>query len=163
LKHINEENKKAYPVYCIFIPTGMETTVELEIMDKLKKWGKNTKKNLCVTTWDIGDPSYIQLTKTLGNYNKPAIILTCNPQIMDKSYFLVLDDPDLMKNTEKLTEELPKLFDLLLKGENIEAARQALESHSKSGLQKLLKKVGYLKKLKITVSGFGFTVTINSN
>jgi hypothetical protein len=153
--------KKDYPAYCVYIPTGMDEEFEKPILDKLKKWGNNMGKNLYVAPWNIGDPSYVQLTNRIGFKNRPAIILTDTDIIsLDKySFMLILDDPQLIRDAPKLFGVLPALLDLILRKDYRDATKAAIEARKIAKLKSLSKDIeSVLDKVKITFSWKGVGV-----
>lgn len=146
--------KKDYPAYCIYIPTGMDEEFEKSILDKLMKWGNNMGRNLYVAPWNIGDSSYVQLMNEIGFKNRPAIILTDTDVIDLKkdSFMLILDDPQLIRDIPKLARVLPLLLDLILRKDYNEAVKIAIEAEKISMLKSLSKIFG---NVKITFSWKG--------
>jgi hypothetical protein len=151
-----------FPAYCIYVPSGMEEFFVSDLVERLKIWGTNMGKNLFVGHWDIGAPEFIDLLKKLGLKNRPFLFLTNTNEITDNSYVLSIDDPAIISDIKQLTSLLPHLLDLILIGENAKAAEEALKKKRRKGIRDLLRKVGFGKKFKITVSGFGFSVSMET-
>ncbi len=148
-----------YPVYCIYVPTGMNEEFEKNILAKLQVWGESMGKNLYVAPWNIGDPSYIDLMRKIKFEKRPAIILTDDNEINEDSFLLKLDDPLLIRDVPKLTEILPSLLDLIFRGENMNTAKAAAEAGKIAKLKSISKNLEtLLSKVKLTISWKGLTV-----
>jgi hypothetical protein len=150
----------SYPVYCIYIPSGMERNYEIDMIQRLKVWGTNMGQNVFVADWDIGDPSYRDLIRILGPRNTPMIIFTDKSEIDQNSFILAIDDPKLMKDNDQLCDLLPKLANLIMDGCNQEAVKDAIQKKDKKKLNDVLKAIA---KANFSITAFGVTVSFGKS
>jgi hypothetical protein len=148
-----------YPAYCIYLPTGMSEDFEKEILSKLQAWGDSMGQNLFVAPWNIGDPSYQDLTKNIKFNNRPAIIMMDRNEIQKDSVVLIVDDPILATNASRLTKLLPILLDLILRGENKDAIKKAMQVKQIALIQSLLDPIKAIAgKINITAKWNGISM-----
>ncbi len=149
-----------YSAYCIYIPTGMSNDIEKDILDKLQVWGSTMGKNLFVAPWNIGDPTYGEITKKINFMHKPALILTDTNEINEKSFILILDDPPLVTDVARLTKLLPMLLDFIIRGDHKKVVKEAIEAKQIARIGTILKPIkSAIGKTKITFSWNGATIS----
>lgn len=149
-----------YSAYCIYIPTGMSEDFEKDISAKLQIWGDIMGKNLFVAPWNIGDPTYSEITKRIDFMHKPALILTDTNEINEKSFVLKLDDPLLVTDVARLTKLLPMLLDFIIRGDHKKAVKEAIEAKQSARIKAILEPIkSAIGKTKITFSWNGATIS----
>ena len=147
-----------YPVYCIYIPTGMNIDFEAQVLAKLKQFGESMGKNLFVAPWDVGDPSYIELMRRTGVQKRPSIILT-DSNSPDKNSFMIILDSKLIKNVDELTTILPSIVDLILQGDKKSAIKSSIQAGRGVKLKSLMDHFdSIMKRVKVSFSWNGITV-----
>lgn len=116
-------------------------------------------KNLFVAPWNIGDPSYVALMKTLGFTRRPAIILSDGNQWTPDSFVMKIDDPLLVRNVDRLTSMLPTLLDLILLQQYNRAAKDAISAGRVAQIKSISGDIAnVLSKVKVTFCWKGITV-----
>jgi len=151
-----------FPAYCVYVPSGMEEVFTHELIRNLRVWGRNMGTNLLACYWDIGAPEFRDLMKTVGWKKRPFLFFTNKSEITDSSYILSIDDQELIRDIGELTKLLPQLLDLILIENNVQAAEKALKEKREKGLKNLLRKTRFGKKFKLTISGFGFSASLDT-
>jgi hypothetical protein len=143
-----------YPIYCIYFPSGWGTEAEGNILDALKLWGTSMGKNLYVASWNIQDKSYVDVSKEIGLTKTPAIVLTDSPPHPGwrESLMLVLDDPNLVNDLDKLRPLLTMILQNVLRGGGAESLKQLMKSQDENKIKQYLVK---------TLHGLSFSATIN--
>lgn len=146
-----------YPLYLLFVPTAMSTDNEKKIYERLKEFGTNMGENLCVARIDQRKSEYREFLAKIGKKDplgKPAIIIIDKNEIAPDTLIIRLDEPGIVGNEEKLIELIPKIIDLLLCKEEIEAIKQVVRETKKTQILSALRPAAKLLagvKIKVTI------------
>ena len=155
------EMDPSYPVYCVYIPTGMNADYEVEMIKRLKVWGESMGTNVFVADWDIGHPNYMDLREFIRPSRLPMIFFTDSSKIDSNTFILAVDDPKLMKNNDQLCELLPQLANLIMNKDYAKATKAARETQQKNKFQDIVRRVTG-SKFNVALSGFGVTLSIGN-
>jgi len=119
----------------IFYCRKSDEEFDTKLIKKLKILGKNMKDTLYVIQWDIGNLSFIELLNRINIQNRPAILLTDCPKPDQNSFLIILDEQNLIRNTEKITQIIPPLLDFIYRKNYMDAVKEAAkaEDFSKMG------------------------------
>jgi hypothetical protein len=131
------------------------------MLKRLKVWGESWGQNIFVANWDIGHPNYMKLRKILQPVDLPMILFTDTDEITEESFKLLIDDPALMKQNDRLCELLPKIANLIMNGDHAKAIKEATVKKRKSELRDIIHRVTGAN-FKVTVSGFGASLSIEN-
>lgn len=148
---------EGYPVYCVYVPTGMNQDSESKVLAKLKEWGNIMGNNLLVAPWDVGDPSYRRLVQQFVVRQVPSIILTRSNILDMNSYMVKIDDPSDVNDVEKLIKILPILVNHILGEDSLDLPGLMSEGRGqqvKSFLKPISSTLKRIKRLKISAGGF---------
>jgi hypothetical protein len=140
--------EKTYPAYCFYIPQGFDEDFDVNLLKKLEILGKNMTDTLYVGKWNIGDVSFINLLNRINVQNRPAIILTDCPKPDNNSFMIILDEQNLIKNTEKVTQIIPPLLDFIYRKNYKDAVKEATRASDFSKLS------GYFNPIKKITENF---------
>jgi len=150
-----------YPAYCIFVPSGMNQSLEAPLWTTLQGWGQDLGQNLLVAQWSIGDPSYVKLISAIGAGPAPVVILTDSPNIGPQSMFVRISDPRVLGDLDTIKQALPLILNRILLGDDAAAVKAATQAQRVNDLKATLREVGgILSKLKISFSYGGVTVSV---
>jgi hypothetical protein len=92
----------------------MNRDSESKVLTNLKEWGTAMGRNLLVAAWDIGDSSY---ARKLEIKQLPSIVLTDFYDPDKNTFLVVIDEPSVVNDLDKLVEILPNLVNHILAGQ----------------------------------------------
>jgi hypothetical protein len=157
-------------VYVFYLP-GMKTYDDL--VEELKKYGKDAGKNIFVGIWSLGATSYSSLLTAFKIKDSPAVVVTGNPKLSTdgktpaETVFATISNKNLLNDTEKAGDVINRTCNLFMEGKVKEALSSARKDGFKATLDYYLKKlysgiVQFLKDVPITWNYANGTITFGS-
>jgi hypothetical protein len=160
-----KELPAGYMAYCVYFPSGFDQDFEKNLINTLAKWGENYGSNLFVATWDIGDPSYIQISKDINLDKLPCLVITDENKPNVNSFLIKISDIRIINNIDLLKQILPNLLQLIFIKDNNEAIKKYLREKNKAMINEIVKNVmKHLNiKFKLSLSLGLFSINVESS
>ena len=150
VKAIMPDRWDEYPTDCkVYLLYFSGTTEFPDLVDRLRRLGERTGKNLAVGFIGLAEEKYQNLVSSFQVVKMPAIVITGSDAIASikegkaqRTIFVKFDNREKMSSTSQTMDALEQVYNLFLQNKFVEAANLSKNVEKDVKLEKFFKSLG---------------------